>query len=309
MRSSNLPFKIFTLLFFALLISPHFVQSMSIDSLFNYFPLKIGNFWFYKDSYSNLGGSGSFYYRVSIIDTVRMNGHFYFKISNSRDTNHAYTRIDSISGNVFNYNLNSCQTFNRNEDLIDSLNAKINNQNNYLCNNESKVLSDTSNILIFNIYAKQENFTRHTSVQIYQNRYVYNIGQSFYSYVLNAGHYSSSEIITLLGCHIGDSTYGVTTEISNLGESSLIADYKLSQNYPNPFNPTTKINFDLKNSAFASLKVFDITGREVRTLVNEKLSAGSYSYDFNASELPSGVYFYQLKTDGFIETKKMILLK
>ncbi len=85
--------------------------------------------------------------------------------------------------------------------------------------------------------------------------------------------------------------------------------FLLKQNYPNPFNPTTKINFDLKNTAFAMLRVYDITGREVRTLVNEKLSAGSYSYDFNASELPSGVYFYQLQTDDFIETKKMILLK
>jgi photosystem II stability/assembly factor-like uncharacterized protein len=85
--------------------------------------------------------------------------------------------------------------------------------------------------------------------------------------------------------------------------------FSLSQNYPNPFNPTTKINFDLKNSTFAMLRVYDISGREVRTLVNEKLSAGSYSYDFNATELPSGVYFYQLQTDGFVETKKMILLK
>lgn len=83
----------------------------------------------------------------------------------------------------------------------------------------------------------------------------------------------------------------------------------LQQNYPNPFNLTTKINFDLKNTAFAMLRVYDITGREVSTLVNERLNAGSYSYDFNASELPSGVYFYQLQTEGFIETKKMILLK
>ncbi len=91
--------------------------------------------------------------------------------------------------------------------------------------------------------------------------------------------------------------------------SNIPEGFSLKQNCPNPFNPTTKINFDLKNSAFAMLRVFDITGREVRTLVNEKLSTGSYSYDFNAVELPSGVYFYQLQADGFIETKKMILLK
>ena len=91
--------------------------------------------------------------------------------------------------------------------------------------------------------------------------------------------------------------------------SKNLENFSLNQNYPNPFNPTTKINFDLKNNAFAMLRIYDITGREVRTLVNEKLSVGTYTYDFNASELPSGVYFYQLEADGFIETKKMILLK
>ena len=104
------------------------------------------------------------------------------------------------------------------------------------------------------------------------------------------------------------STNGGNVFVSQIS-SNIPQRFSLSQNYPNPFNPTTKINFDLKNSAFALLRVYDITGREVRTLVNEKLSAGSYSYDFNAVELPSGVYFYQLQTDGFIETKKMILLK
>ncbi|MBP9096485.1 MAG: T9SS type A sorting domain-containing protein [Ignavibacteria bacterium] len=99
------------------------------------------------------------------------------------------------------------------------------------------------------------------------------------------------------------------TNIRHINEGVIAESYSLHQNYPNPFNPTTKINFDLKNSAFALLRVYDITGSEVRTLVNEKLSAGSYSYDFNASELPSGVYFYQLQADGFVETKKMILLK
>ncbi len=101
---------------------------------------------------------------------------------------------------------------------------------------------------------------------------------------------------------------GIISAINSIS-SSIPEGFSLKQNYPNPFNPATKINFDLKNSAFAMLRVYDITGREVRTLVNEKLTAGSYTYDFNAIELPSGVYFYQLQADGFIETKKMILLK
>ncbi len=101
----------------------------------------------------------------------------------------------------------------------------------------------------------------------------------------------------------------IITSVVPISLSETPNTISLHQNYPNPFNPSTKINFDLRNSAFAMLRVYDITGREVKTLVNEKLTAGSYTYDFNASELPSGVYFYQLQTDGFVETKKMILLK
>ncbi|MBS1494806.1 MAG: T9SS type A sorting domain-containing protein [Bacteroidetes bacterium] len=85
--------------------------------------------------------------------------------------------------------------------------------------------------------------------------------------------------------------------------------FALKQNYPNPFNPSTKINFDIKNSSFASLKIYDIRGREVRTLINENLSAGTYEVNFNATELNSGVYFYTLKTNDFSETRKMILVK
>jgi len=102
---------------------------------------------------------------------------------------------------------------------------------------------------------------------------------------------------------------GEIISVINPISSNIPNSFSLMQNYPNPFNPTTKIIFDIKNTAFIMLRVFDITGREVRMLVNEKLSAGSYSYDFNAAELPSGVYFYQLQTNEFVETKKMILLK
>ncbi len=85
--------------------------------------------------------------------------------------------------------------------------------------------------------------------------------------------------------------------------------YKLSQNYPNPFNPSTKISFDILEKGFVSLKVFDMLGREVANLVNKDLSAGSYTYDFDASKLNSGIYFYQIRTNDFVETKRMTLIK
>ncbi len=85
--------------------------------------------------------------------------------------------------------------------------------------------------------------------------------------------------------------------------------YKLEQNYPNPFNPTTNVQFSIPNAQFVTLKVFNILGKEVSTLVNEKLSEGIYSVNWNAAEYPSGVYFYKLITDGYSETKRMLLLK
>jgi hypothetical protein len=88
-------------------------------------------------------------------------------------------------------------------------------------------------------------------------------------------------------------------------------DYSLSQNYPNPFNPSTRINYELRNTNYVSLKVFNSTGKEVATLINEKQNAGSYAVDFNSTEfnLPSGIYFYTLNAGEFKETRKMILIK
>ena len=87
----------------------------------------------------------------------------------------------------------------------------------------------------------------------------------------------------------------------------------LSQNYPNPFNPITKIDYNITNNSKVTLKIFDITGREISTLVNKTKEAGYYTVQFNASEYASGTYFYRLTAEGgnenFVMTKRMILLK
>ncbi len=87
------------------------------------------------------------------------------------------------------------------------------------------------------------------------------------------------------------------------------AVYKLYQNYPNPFNPKTNIKFDLPNNVFVNLKIYDLLGREITTLVNEKKSAGSYTIEFTALNLASGIYFYKLNAGDFTEVKKMIFIK
>lgn len=91
--------------------------------------------------------------------------------------------------------------------------------------------------------------------------------------------------------------------------SGIPSSFSLSQNYPNPFNPTTVIRFSLSGVSNASLKIYDVTGREVETLVNEKLQPGTYEASFDGSRLTSGVYFYKLETNGFRDVKKMMLIK
>ncbi len=85
--------------------------------------------------------------------------------------------------------------------------------------------------------------------------------------------------------------------------------YSLSQNFPNPFNPTTVIGYELPVNSQVNLKIYDVLGREVQTLVNEREDAGGHSAHFNASNLPSGVYFYRLQAGSFGMVKKMVLLR
>ncbi len=116
---------------------------------------------------------------------------------------------------------------------------------------------------------------------------------------------------------VTDYSFSVTsvTEGNNQPEG-----FKLEQNYPNPFNPSTKIKFSIPESPLSGgdgrgglqlikLVVYDLLGNEVATLVNKELPAGNYEIEFNASNLPSGVYFYQLTAGSFIQTKKMILIR
>jgi hypothetical protein len=101
----------------------------------------------------------------------------------------------------------------------------------------------------------------------------------------------------------------IPTGIKGSGSVSIPDQFTLSQNYPNPFNPSTMINFALPVSGMVTLKVYDMVGREVATLVNSYTNAGSYSVSFDASQLSSGMYFYKLQSGEFAQVKKMMLVK
>jgi hypothetical protein len=122
---------------------------------------------------------------------------------------------------------------------------------------------------------------------------------------------------TLIYLHAFYKTYGfcvrcvndIDVGVDDKDKSELTKNFLLLQNYPNPFNPSTTINYQLPTQNHITLKIFDVLGREVATLVNGVEEAGYKSVNFDASKLPSGVYFYRIQAGSYVQTNKMLLMK
>ena len=127
------------------------------------------------------------------------------------------------------------------------------------------------------------------------------IGQTFVGITSNSNYTISSGTVY--------NFKGMVTGVNDNQYFGIPDNYSISQNYPNPFNPSTKINYALPKSSLVKIKVFDVLGREVINLINEEQTAGYHEVVFNASSLPSGVYFYNILAENFAQTKKMILMK
>lgn len=133
-------------------------------------------------------------------------------------------------------------------------------------------------------------------------------GKKVYYYI-SASSNSGRTVTKPLTAPSGYMKYDIVppTEITNI--STFAEEYSLKQNYPNPFNPETKITYSLPKADFVTLKVYDINGKEIASLVNNYQTIGEYSYDFDGSKLSSGVYFYRLQTGDFSQYRSMILMK
>ena len=104
-------------------------------------------------------------------------------------------------------------------------------------------------------------------------------------------------------------TRSIRNEMGKNENTGVPLEYKLEQNYPNPFNPVTNLEFGISNLGFVTLKVYDVLGKEVATLVNEIRQPGNYTIEFNGSGLASGIYFYKLEWGEFKAIKRMMLIK
>jgi hypothetical protein len=282
----------------------------------DYFPLKIGNKFVYNYSWTeqNHGGyqHGSGIKVMQVIDTTTLLNRKYFRCIGSPYFLNSLVRVDSLTKNLFKYDsTNSCNLYYK-EKLLDSL-KMITPGFEGGCNNAyfNGKLNDT----LFGINSFKINFSY--SQMFSSNVRYYNsiFGMCGYSYQSDVGSEYHIETYQLKGCIINGIKYGdtSTTDIKSIN-STLPDNYCLFQNYPNPFNPSTIIKFQIKDFEFVVLKVCDILGKEIATLVNEKLQPGVYEIPFSilqstGNQLSSGVYFYTLETTGYKDTKRMLLIK
>ena len=262
-----------------------------------YFPLGDHDLWEYStESSDESSGNSHGGYSVEVVgDTALPDGYIYKNVVR-RD---AYTlqylgttceRIDSSTGTVYQYSSSWLNLF------------------------------GAGGVVQFPGYSLVTNGTQvelgvETQVQMvqkvlgYMNASDYWIAQGF-GIVLDAETSPSSYYQeALVYCKIDGVSYGDSLRTSLRTAPPLPTEYALYQNYPNPFNPSTTISYQILTGSQVILKVFDVLGREVRTLVNQQQQAGSYAVKLNGANLPSGVYFCRLEAGTYHDVKKMLLLK
>ncbi|MFZ2322474.1 MAG: T9SS type A sorting domain-containing protein [Ignavibacteriaceae bacterium] len=125
--------------------------------------------------------------------------------------------------------------------------------------------------------------------------------------LIDSGSYSLTNANIITQAALITNYNNITTDVEV--ENTSADHYNLSQNYPNPFNPSTKIKYSIANNLNVQLKIFDVLGKEITTLVSSEQPAGTYEVNFDGKELTSGIYFYTIKAGNYTETKSMILIK
>ena len=287
--------KNLTFLFIAILL----IQISTIAQ--DFYPLEIGNRWDYERTFHIWGYPPEIdTFSVEVMDdSLFANGKTYYVLNRWDLTGGRYVRADSDF--VYYYDENDAE-----EDTLYRLNAQP--------GEEWFLQFGVISFIRLDSIAISQIFTFLTILHYYR------LDGLILGYITLSDKFgpvnfhspgeppgTSSTGIRIIGCMIDSTEYGepVSADI----DKPIPCKLKLSQNYPNPFNPTTKIKYEIPGRSFVVLKIFDVLGNDIITLVNEEKLVGSYEVEFSASSLPSGVYFYQLHAGNFIETKKMVLLR
>ena len=292
-----------------------FSQTDSIKDELNYYPLHAGNYFEYiHKSWEFPYPPDTTMYSITVLtDTTLANGETYKilqkqSIPNGKYSFNIFERIDSATGSIYRYDDDyNLSNFERKIDSLfakpgDTVNVSRDGYSSWgyfqticLSIKENTVLGLPTLIKSF----RDESFIPGLDYELAA-------GLGFYSDYSCEFSCGATQLVYAI---VNGEEYGTT--ITSVGENigRLPKTFKLLQNYPNPFNPSTTISYSLPQNGFVRLIVFDMLGREAATIVNKKQTGGNYKVEFNANNLPSGIYFYRLQSGNFTETKKMILLR
>ena len=276
-----------------------------VNEALDYFPMSVGNIYVYQ-TYSVYPP----YYareKFTILRDSIMYGKKFYYFSNPLPGMWNYGnwyRVDSQSGLLTGYQPGyNCNNL-ANERRADSLKAKKGDTLRKCDGPPKSICIDTSNLSVLGVPSKQKKF-REDGLILVERTFSKDFGvTSVYTWEI------TGSTTYLVGCRINGFTYGDTllTGVENVS-TEITGAYSLEQNYPNPFNPSTVIRFQVPNNSYVLIRVYDINGREVRTLMNGRMQAGMYEVTFDGTGLNSGVYFYRMVSGGYTETKKMLLIK
>ncbi|MFA5403446.1 MAG: T9SS type A sorting domain-containing protein [Ignavibacteria bacterium] len=308
-------------LIYLILFTSKILNSLDTNSL-KYMPMHVGDYWVYNGHASSFSGGSNWIDVLSIQFCRYVNNHIYYYFTTTNNNGYpfkGYYRVDSLTGSLYKYDSTGSCNYYHNEILSDSL-AAINGDSIKNCNTSIYKCTSVTNLLIFGDSTIKKSFYYYFSYIPYTHtgskNFIRMYGFSYYSSSSTGGGSAGSYSLTLKGCKINGIVYGDTSTVGINKIGNIIPDnFSLSQNYPNPFNPSTSIKYQIADSKFVRLVVYDILGKEVATLVNEKLQPGEYEVQFpNVQlanvQLPSGVYFYSLFADGErMDTKKMLMIK
>lgn len=269
-----------------------------VTDWFEYYPLNIGDYWKYSEI---MGPIPSQTLRKVVSEVVMPDNKHYKKIIEKSTTPSPYEsiyyeRMDSL-GNVWQFMNNKSVLKYSFSPCVGDTFAFQKNQDGYW---EVSNKTFTYNSLVKRKSYDIQFMLRNLPID---NDYVFSKYIGLTSYGFEGGYGG------LLGGKINGVCFGDTTALSVNDKKENITDYSLEQNYPNPFNPSTMIKYAIAKAGVVSLKLYDVLGKEKAILVNERKEPGSYNFEFKNPTLSSGIYFYTLKVNDYVQTKKMVILK
>jgi len=271
-------------------------SSISLSQNFSYFPLAVGNKWFFSHGLDNV-----IKLKLEIQkDTTLDDGYSYAKLN-------MYKVNPDSSYSLLNEGYSFLRKENRKiieypDRIIFDFDINIGDSVTSFYNEPYPAVLDT--IVNENVFGRELK----TYIFFFTQYDYYTYSDSIGFNTLWATTWNNWVPEYLLGCEIDGRIYGnIITSVGNKYE--LPTHFILYQNYPNPFNPSTRIKYSISKRSFVTLNIYDILGKEIATLVDEEKPVGNYEVEFKGNNLSSGVYFYKMQAGSFIDTKKFILIK